>query len=71
MGADENTIIENMLDGGYARPLRVLASNSAHSWEHDVTRDIAYAVVVRAQLTGRRLNDSAEEFVRAALGDAG
>lgn len=68
VGADENTIIENILDGR-SRPLRVLAT--AQSWERDVTKDIACAVVVRAQLTGRRLNDSADEFVRAALGDAG
>ena len=57
VGPDENTIIENILIGRYARPVRVLASNTAQGWKRDVTRHIACAVVVRAQLTGRRLNE--------------
>ena len=41
--ADAETIIENILNGQYSHPLRVVAFNAAEGWARDVTEDIARA----------------------------
>ena len=43
--ADEATIAENILDGQYSHPLRVIAFNTIEGWADDVTEDIAIAVL--------------------------
>jgi hypothetical protein len=39
--ADETSIIENIIDGEYSRPMRVVAFNTAEGWSRDVTEEIA------------------------------
>ena len=39
--ADEAGVIENISDGEYSRPMRVVAFNTAEGWSRDVTEEIA------------------------------
>ena len=42
---DEATVIENLLEGQYEKPARIVAFNTAEGWSRDVTEDIARAAV--------------------------
>jgi hypothetical protein len=67
-GADEATIIENILTGQYSCPLRVVAFNTAEGWARDVTEDIARAVLSKAQSEQRSTGTVAQEFLERTLG---
>ena len=47
--ADENTVIENILNGQYSHPILVVAFNTAEGWSRDMTEDIARAVLDLAE----------------------
>jgi hypothetical protein len=66
--ADETTIVENILNGQYSHPLRVIAFNTAEGWAEDVTEDIAIAVLSRARSEHRLIGKVAQGFVEKALG---
>lgn len=66
--ADEETIIENILNGQYSHPIRVVAFNTAEGWASDVTEDIARAVLSRANTERRSIGVAAREFLVRALG---
>ncbi|MGA7001786.1 MAG: hypothetical protein WCF47_20320 [Pseudolabrys sp.] len=66
--ADEETIIENILNGQYSHPLRVVAFNAAEGWARDVTEDIARAVLSRASTEHRSIGKASQEFLNRALG---
>ena len=66
--ADEATIAENILDGQYSHPLRVIAFNTIEGWADDVTEDIAIAVLSRARIEHRLIGKIAKDFVERALG---
>ena len=51
--ADLETIIRNLIVGEYSRPKRVVAFNTAEGWARDVSEDIAWEVLKRAE-QGRR-----------------
>jgi hypothetical protein len=53
--AGEQTIIENLLSGGYSRPRSIVAFSLSQGWVRDVTADVARKVVVRALTEGRTL----------------
>ncbi len=40
-GADRETLIRDLVEGQYSRPLRIVAFNTAEGWSRDVTVDIA------------------------------
>ena len=50
--ADEKTIVDNIISGEYACPVRVVAFNTAEGWALDVTEDIARAVQAVRWLLG-------------------
>ena len=66
--ADEATIVENILNGQYSQPLRVVAFNTAEGWARDVTEDIARAALSRAQSERRPIGKVAQEFLERTLG---
>ncbi len=39
--ADRETLIRDLVNGGYNHPVRVVAFNTAEGWSRDVTVDIA------------------------------
>ena len=70
--ADLEAIIRNLLVGEYSRPKRVVAFNTAEGWARDVSEDVAWEVLRRAE-QGTPLPDATHDFVvfhageRAAL----
>src|SRR5437879_5571225 len=66
--ADEATVIENLLQGQYANPIRVVAFNVEEGWSRDVSEDIAAAVQRRAEREQRTLARETQDFVEFHLG---
>ena len=61
--ADQDTIVRNMINGQYNRPLRVIALNPAEGWSRDVSEEIARAVLMAAEADGRVLAEGTNSFV--------
>jgi len=40
-GANETSMVRNLLDGQYENPVRIVAFNTSEGWSRDVTVDIA------------------------------
>ena len=66
--SDEDSIIEGILCGEFAHPLRVVAFNTAGGWSRDVSEEIAMKVVAAARNDGRELTAGARDFVKRATG---
>lgn len=66
--ADEVTVVENILNGIYSHPVRVITFNTAEGWARDVTEDIAQAVLNKAQSELRLISIAAQEFLVRTLG---
>ena len=66
----QETIIENILNGQYSHPIRVVAFNTDEGWARDVTEDIARAVLDRARKDDRPIAKGAQAFLEHALGVA-
>ena len=66
--ADEDSIIEGILCGEFAHPLRVVAFNTAGRWSRDVSEEIAMKVVADARNDDRELGAGARDFVKRATG---
>ena len=66
--ADEDSIIEGILCGEFAHPLRVVAFNTAGRWSRDVSEEVAMKVVAAAWNDGRELGAGARDFVKRATG---
>ncbi len=67
--ANEATIVENILNGEYSCPLRVVAFNVAEGWAHDVSNEIANRLL-DLSAEGWMLSASAQEFVERVTGRA-
>ena len=66
--ADEVTVAENILNGVYSHPVRVITFNTAEGWARDVTEDIAQAVLSKAQSERRSISVAAQDFLVRTLG---
>jgi hypothetical protein len=64
--ADEQTVVNNISSGEYSNPIRVVAFNTAEGWSHDVTEDIARALLDR-EAREADLSESARTFVQRVL----
>ena len=64
--ADEETVVDNILNGQYSHPLRVV--NTVEGWARDVTKDIARAMLDRVRSEDRSIEKAAQEFLEKALG---
>jgi hypothetical protein len=65
--ADRDTIVRNMIDGQYGRPVRVIALNPADGWSRDVSEEIAKAVLTAAEVEGRVLTAGTSAFAQDQL----
>jgi hypothetical protein len=65
--ADRNRVIQDISNGQYNRPVRVVCFNTAEGWSRDVTDEIAKEIVERAFRKGEQLSRSAHEFVERVL----
>ena len=63
--ADASTIVRNLLDGQYNRPVRVLALNVEEGWVRDVSQVIAAKVRDVARHDGQGLTGGTRDFIEA------
>jgi hypothetical protein len=63
--ADASTIVRNLLEGQYTRPIRVLALNVEEGWVRDVSQIIADKVRTVARNQEAELTSGTREFVEA------
>jgi hypothetical protein len=68
--ADASTIVRNLLDGQYNRPVRVLALNVEEGWVRDVSQIIAAKVRDVARHDERELTSGTRDFIEAHTGPA-
>ena len=66
-GADRETLIRDLVEDQYCRPIRIVAFNTAEGWARDVTMDIADEVRRRyAEMDD--VSDSVLQFTEANRG---
>src|SRR5215213_6683630 len=53
--ADLETVIENMMEGQYKHPMRVVGFNTSEGWSRDVSEDVAWEVVERLRSEGKAI----------------
>ena len=67
--ANEQTIIQWIIDGQFKRPLRVIAFKTEEGWSRDVTHGIARRIL-QLNRRGTPLGAAAREFVERITGNA-
>jgi hypothetical protein len=67
--SDRETVVTNLLAGGYNKPVRVVAFNTAEGWSQDVSEEIAWEVLKRAPGRGVALPDATHYFVASQVGE--
>ena len=63
--ADATTIVRNLLQGQYERPVRVVALNADEGWARDVSENVAAKIREVAQREGRDLTSGTRAFIEA------
>ena len=63
--ADATTVVRNLLQGQYERPVRVVALNADEGWARDVSENIAAKIREVAQREGRDLTSGTRAFIEA------
>jgi hypothetical protein len=67
-GTDLETVIQDLLSGQYANPIRVIAFNTAERWSEDVSEDVALEIRRRCDLQMRDIPSSIQDFVECHEG---
>ena len=57
------TLIEDLLDGQYSNPVRIVAFNTAEGWSRDVSEEVAQMLLQRSAEQSHDLTSSVREFV--------
>jgi hypothetical protein len=60
---DLETVVQDMLQGQYENPVRVVAFNTAEKWSQDVSADVAHEVRRRCDLQLRDVPFFLQDFV--------
>ena len=66
--ADATTVVQNLLHGRYAQPLRVIALNVDEGWSQDVSEAIAHKVREIAEHEDYELTQGTLDFIDAHIG---
>jgi hypothetical protein len=61
--SDRAAIIQDLLEGQYNGPVKVIAFNVAEGWSRDVSAEIADELVQSAAKTGQDIPAALEDFV--------
>jgi hypothetical protein len=56
-------IIQDLLEGQYSRPVRVISFNTAEGWSRDVSEEIVVALVEACASDGRDIPSALEDFI--------
>jgi hypothetical protein len=67
---DLETVIQDLLEGQYKNPIRVISFNTAEGWSQDVSADVAEELRRRCDLQLRGVPLSISDFVERHAGDA-
>jgi hypothetical protein len=62
---DFETVVTDLLDGQYKRPIGVFAFNRAEGWSRDASSDVATELRRRCDLQLREVPESLQDFVAA------
>ena len=65
---DLEAVINDLLEGQYSNPVRVIAFNLSEGWVCDVSEAIARKLRQRCADEGRELPDSLRQLVEQAIG---
>jgi hypothetical protein len=57
------TLIEDLLDGQYTNPVRIVAFNTAEGWSRDVSEEVAQMLLLRSAEQSQDLAFLVQEFV--------
>jgi hypothetical protein len=60
---DLETVIQDLLDGQYSDPMRVVSFNTAEGWSRDISADIAYELRRRCDLQMRDIPSNILDFI--------
>ena len=63
---DLETVIQDLLDGQYSKPVRVVSFNTDEGWSRDISANVAKELHRRCDLQGREVPSIMQGFVRAA-----
>ena len=66
--ADATTVVQNLLHGRYAQPLRVIALNVDEGWSQDVSEAMAHKVREIAEHEDYELTQGTLDFIEAHMG---
>jgi hypothetical protein len=59
---DLETVIQDLLDGQYWHPVRVVSFNTGEGWSRDISADVADELRRRCELEARQIPPSLEGF---------
>ncbi|MEA2864291.1 MAG: hypothetical protein QOC84_2247 [Bradyrhizobium sp.] len=62
------TVIQDLLEGQYKNPIRVIGFNTAEGWSQDVSADVAEELRHRCDLQLRDIPSSVQDFVERHAG---
>jgi hypothetical protein len=60
---DRTAIIQELLEGQYSRPVRVISFNTAEGWSRDVSEEITLAVLEACASDDRDIPSALEDFI--------
>ena len=60
---DLETLVEDLLEGQYSNPVRIVAFNTAEGWSRDVSEEVAQMLLLRSAEQSHDLASSVQEFV--------
>ena len=58
-------VLQNLLSGQYAYPVRIVSFNPVEGWSRDVTSDVADALAQRAADTDAEVSSALQAFIAA------
>ena len=62
---DLETILQNLLSGQYAYPVRIVSFNAVEGWSRDATSEVADALARRAADTDADSSSALQDFIAA------
>jgi hypothetical protein len=62
---DRETVLQDILSGQYAYPLRIVCFNAIEGWSRNATSDIADALAERAANTDAEITPALQDFIQA------
>ena len=62
---DLETVLQNLLSGQYAYPVRIVSFNPVEGWSRDATSDVADALAQRASDTDTEVSSALQAFIAA------